>query len=250
MGKLRTRILAGGAVAVFAGATAFAVTSSAGAATTAPTAALTSSTAKTGTALSIKAAQASVAAGQPDGISGTLTAGGKPAAGKVVELYAYSDRLHKWRPVRVRRTSESGEVTFTGRPAKTRQYELVFHGNQALAPVTSSTVTVTATGSVTKRATALTASSAPARVAAGQPATITGVLTADGKPLAHRVVTLYRYDTAARKWVRVGVRLTDAKGTVAFTRKPAATTIFALRYHGAPTLSAGHSAKVTVTVSG
>jgi 5-hydroxyisourate hydrolase-like protein (transthyretin family) len=249
MGKLRMRILAGGVVAVVAGATAFAVTDSAGA-STAQTAALTKSAAQAGTALSIRAAQSTIAAGQQDTITGTLTAGGKPAAGKVVELYAYSSRLHKWRPVRIKRTSSSGAVTFTARPARTRQYELVFHGDAALAQVTSSAVTVTATGSVTKRATTLSATATPASVTAGQAVTITGALTAGGKPLAHRLVTLYRYDPAARKWARAAVRLTDAKGQVSFTRKPPASAAFALRYHGGPALTAGHSARVAITVTG
>jgi 5-hydroxyisourate hydrolase-like protein (transthyretin family) len=254
MGKLRMRILAGGVVAVFAGATAFAVTDSAGA-SPAQTAALTKSAAQDGTALSIRAAQSTIAAGQRDTITGTLTAGGKPAAGKVVELYAYSSRLHKWRPVRIKRTSSSGAVTFTARPgagksAKTRQYELVFHGDAALAQATSSAVTVTVTGSVTKRATVLSATATPAIVKAGQAVTITGALTADGKPLAHRLVALYRYDSAARKWARVAVRLTDAKGQVSFTRKPPASAGFALRFHGGPALTAGHSARVAITVTG
>jgi 5-hydroxyisourate hydrolase-like protein (transthyretin family) len=250
MGKLRTRILAGGAVAVFAGATAFAVTSSAGASTAAQDAALTTTAGKTGTALSIAAARTTDPAGQPDSISGTLTANGKPAEGKAVVLYAYSDRLHRWRPARVKKTSAAGEVTFAGRPAKTRKYELVFRGDQDLAPVTSSAVTVSVTGSVTKRVTALSASATPASVKSGSAVTIAGVLTADGKPLARRVVALYRYDTAAGKWVRVAVKLTGKKGEVSFARKPDVTASFALRFHGAPTLDAGHSPKVTVTVTG
>jgi 5-hydroxyisourate hydrolase-like protein (transthyretin family) len=245
MGKLRTRILAGGAVAVFAGATAFAVTSSAGASTGAQNAALTTASGKTATALSITAARTTGQAGQPDSISGTLTADGKPAAGKVVELYAYSDRQHKWRPARIKKTSATGEVTFAGRPVKTRKYELVFRGDQDLAAVTSSAVTVSVTGSVS-----LSASATPASVKSGSAVKVTGVLTADGKPLARRVVALYRYDTAARKWVRVAVKLTDKKGQVSFARKPDKTASFALRFHGGPTLDAGHSSKLTVTVTG
>ena len=85
MRKLRTRILVGGAVAVSAGATAFAVTSTADATTTAKTAALTTTTAKTGTTLSIMAGESTIKAGQKDSISGTLLAGGSPAAGRAVE---------------------------------------------------------------------------------------------------------------------------------------------------------------------
>lgn len=98
MRKLRTRILVGGAVAVFAGATALAVTSTADATTTA----------KTGTTLSIMAGESTIKAGQKDSISGTLLAGGSPAASRAVELYRYNYRLQKWRLIRIKLTGKAG----------------------------------------------------------------------------------------------------------------------------------------------
>jgi hypothetical protein len=155
MRKLRTRILVGGAVAVFAAATAFAVTSTADATATTKTAALTTTTARTGTALSVTAAQSTIRAGQKDSVSGTLLAAGNPAVGKVVELYRYSDRLQRWRLIRVKLTSKTGAVTFTVRPETTRRYELVYHGNPALAASTSGAATITVAPSRVKRVTAL-----------------------------------------------------------------------------------------------
>src|SRR5689334_10235104 len=99
MRKLRTRILVGGAVAVFAGGTAFAVASTAGATTTAKTTALTASTAKTSTALSIAARTTTITAGRRDIISGKLTkAGEAPVGRRVVELYRYDAKQKKWLP--------------------------------------------------------------------------------------------------------------------------------------------------------
>ena len=249
MRKLRTRILVGGAVAVFAAATAFAVTSTADATATTKTAALTT-TAKTGTALSVTAAQSMIRAGQKDTVNGTLLAAGNPAAGKVVELYRYSDRLQRWRLIRVKLTSKTGAVTFTVRPEITRRYELVYHGNSALAASTSGAATITVEPSGVKRVTALSISAAPSSITSGHTTSVTGVLTTEARPLAHRIVSLSRYDATTKKWVRVAVELTGPRGAVRFVREPSATGTFELVYSGTPTLSAAHSGQATVTVAG
>jgi 5-hydroxyisourate hydrolase-like protein (transthyretin family) len=250
MRKLRTRVLVGGALAVFAAATAFAVTSAAGAATATKTAALTTTAARTGTTLSVTAAQSTISGGQKDTISGTLRAGGNPASGKVVGLYRYSDRLHRWRLIRVRLTSKTGTVTFTVHPYLTRQYELAYRGNSTLAATKSSVTTITVTGSGVKRATALSISAAPASITSGHATTIAGVLVASGRPLRHRMVSLYRYDASSKKWVRVAVELTGPGGGVRFVREPSTTATFALAFSGGPAFTAARSAQATVTVAG
>ena len=136
MRKHRTRILAGGAVAVFAAATAFAITSTAGATTSAKTIALTTTTAKTGTTLSIMAALSRRSSrARRTTISGTLLASGNPAGNREIELYRYNQRLQKWRLIRIKLTSKAGAVTFTVQPDISREYKLVYHGSSTLAPV-------------------------------------------------------------------------------------------------------------------
>jgi hypothetical protein len=250
MRKLRTRILVGGTVAVFAGATAFAVASTADATTGANTAAVTTATAKTGTTLSAAAAQSTIKAGQKDTISGTLLAGGNPAPGRVVELYRYSDRLQRWRLLRIKLTGRTGAVTFTVQPYISRKYELVYHGNSTLAAATSSAATITVEPSGAKRSTALSIGIAPTSVASGHTTTVIGTLTADGRPLRHRMVSLYRYDTTTKKSVRVAVELTGPRGGVRFVREPSTTATFELVYAGTQTLDAAHSGQATVTVAG
>lgn len=145
MRKLQTRILVGGAVAVFAGATAFAVTSTADA-TTAKTTALTASTAKTSTALSIAARKTTIRVGRRDIISGKLTkAGETPIGRRVVELYRYDAKRKKWLPVRAQLTRKAGAARFVVRPLVTAEYEMVYHGSAKLAPSHSTPVTVTVT---------------------------------------------------------------------------------------------------------
>jgi hypothetical protein len=146
MRKLRSRILAGGAVAVFAGATAFAVTNTAGATTTAKATALTTTTAKTGTTLSIAARKSTITAGEKDIISGKLAkAGGTLVGRRVVELYRYDAKEKKWLPVRAKLTRKAGGARFIVRPLVTAEYELVYHGNAMLAASHSAPVTVTVT---------------------------------------------------------------------------------------------------------
>jgi hypothetical protein len=146
MRKLKTRILAGGAVAVFAGTTAFAVTSTAGASTAAKTVAFTTTTAKTSTTLSIAARKGTIAVGRRDVISGRLTeAGGAPVGRRVIELYRYDAKQKKWVLARIKLTHKAGEARFIVRPLVTAQYELVYHGNDKLAASRSAPVTVTVT---------------------------------------------------------------------------------------------------------
>ena len=78
---------------------------------------------------------------------------------------------------------------------------------------------------------------------------VTGVLTTEARPLAHRIVSLYRYDATTKKWVRVAVELTGPRGAVRFVREPSATGTFELVYSGTPTLTAAHSGQATVTVA-
>lgn len=146
MRKLRTRILVGSAVAVFAGATAFAVTSTADATTTAKTTALTASTAKTSTSLSIAVRKTTITAGRRDIIGGKLAkAGEAPVGRRVVELYRYDAKRKKWLPVRAQLTRKAGAARFVVRPLVTAEYELVYHGSAKLAPSHSTPVTVTVT---------------------------------------------------------------------------------------------------------
>jgi hypothetical protein len=111
-------------------------------------------------------------------------------------------------------------------------------------------VTITVTGSVAKRTTALSISATPTSIASGHTTTITGVLTADGRPVRHRVVSLYRYDTTTKKWVRVAIELTGPQGEVRFVREPSSTAAFELIYPGGRLLTAAHSTQAGVTVTG
>lgn len=251
MRKPRTRTLIATAAVTAVTATAgFMIATTAGASTTTATDALTAATGNTGTSLSIAASQGAIAAGQRDSISGTLLAGGSPAAHRVVVLERYNNRAHKWRPIRMKLTDHAGAVTFTVRPAMTREYEIVYRGNSTLPAARSGAVTITVTGSVPKGPSALSIAAAPTSIAAGGSAKISGVLTSGSKPLAHRVVFLVRFDPATKKWVRVAVHRTGQDGGVLFVREPSSTATFELVFPGGPWFTGSHSGTVTVVVAG
>lgn len=251
MRKPRTRTLIATAAVAAATATAgFMIASTAGASTTTTAGTLTAATGQAGTSLSVTASQSTIAAGQRDSISGTLLAGGSPAAHRVVELERYNDRLHGWRPVRIKLTNRAGAVTFAVRPATTRKYEIVYRGTSTLAAARSAVLTITVTGSVPKGPSALSITAAPTSVTAGGSAKISGVLTSGTKPLAHRIVFLCRYDPTTKKWVRVAVHRTDANGGVLFVREPSSSATFELMFPGGPWFTGSHSGTVTVAVAG
>jgi len=246
----RRTLIAAAALAAVTATTGFVVASTAGASTTTTTGALTAATGQAGTSLSITASQSTIAAGQRDTISGTLLTGGNPAAHRVVELERYNDRLHTWRPIRVKLTSHAGAVTFTVRPAMTREYEIAYRGNSTLAAAHSGVVTITVTGSVPKGPSALSITAAPTSITAGGSTKISGVLTSGTKPLAHRIVFLCRYDPTTKKWVRVAVHRTGPNGGVQFVREPSSTATFELVFPGGPWFTGSHSGTVTIAVAG
>jgi hypothetical protein len=251
MRKPRTRTLIATAAVAAATATAgFMIASTAGASTPTTAGTLTAATGNTGTSLSITASQSTIAAGQRDTIGGTLLAGGSPAAHRVVELERYNDQRHTWRPIRIKLTNHAGAVTFTVRPAMTREYEIVYRGNSTLAASRSGVVTITVTGSVTKGPSALSITAAPTSITAGGSTKISGLLTSGSKPLAHRIVFLARYDPTTKKWVRVAVRRTGPNGGVLFVREPSSTATFELLFPGGPWFAGSHSGTVTVAVAG
>jgi hypothetical protein len=251
MRKPRTRtLIATVAVAAVTATTGFVIASAAGASTTTTAGTLTAATGNTGTSLSITTSQSTIAAGQRDTISGTLLAGGSPAAHRVVVLERYNDRRHTWRPIRIKLTSHAGAVTFTVRPAITSEYEIVYRGNSTLAAAHSGAVTITVTGSVHKGPSALSITAAPTSITAGGSTKISGVLTSGSKPLAHRIVFLARYDPTTKKWVRVAVHRTGPNGGVLFVREPSSTASFELVFPGGPWFTGSHSGTVTVTVAG
>ena len=172
----RTRTLIAAAAVAAATATAgFMIASTAGASITTTTGTLTAASAKAGTQLSVTAGQSTIAAGQLDSISGTLTSGGSPEAHRVIGLYGYSDRLHRWRLIRIKLTSQAGTVKFDIRPAVTRKYALVYHGNSSLGAARSGVVTVVVTGSLPRTATTLSITASPTSITAGGSAKISGV---------------------------------------------------------------------------
>ena len=102
---------------------------------------------------------------------------------------------------------------------------------------------------VVKAPTTLTGSAASSTITAGQKDLITGTLLTGTKPVAGKLVSLYRYTASAKKWVRVEVDLTGKLGHVFYTVKPAATTSYELVFFGTAHLRASHSAVATITVT-
>ncbi len=251
MRKPRTRtLIATAAVGAATAAAAVTIATSAGATTPATTSALTAVTGNAGTALSIAAAKPTIAVGQKDTVSGTLRSGGAAPGHRVVELYRYDARQHRWRLVRIKETAANGSVQFTVSPLETARYELGYRGNGQLAAARSGAVTIAVTPSG-KLATTLSGTASSASVTSGGTVKITGALTTvDATPVPGRPVILTRYNPATKKWARVAVKRTGPKGVVFFVRAPSTTATFQLVFPGGPRFAGSHSATVTVTVSG
>jgi hypothetical protein len=251
MRKPRARTLIATAAVAAATATAvFMIATTAGASTTTTADTLTAATGNTGTAFSIVASESTIAIGQKDTISGTLTANGAAPGHRVVELLGYSSRQSRWRVVRIKETNANGTVQFTVRPLGTARYELGFRGNAKLAAVRSGAVTiaVTPTG---KLATTLSVTASSTSINSGGTIKLTGTLTTvNATPVPGRLVFVARYNPATKKWAKVTVKRTGPKGMVFYVRAPSTTATFELVFPGGPRFAGSHSAPVTVTVTG
>ena len=246
----RRTLIAGTALAAVTATAGFVIASTAGASTRTTTGTLTAASATAGTQLSITTGQSTIAAGQQDSISGTLTSSGSPEPHRVVDLYRYSQRLNRWRLIRAKVTNQAGTVKFDVRPGVTRKYELVYHGNSTLAATRSGAVTVTVTGSLPRTATRLSITASATSITAGGTTKISGVLTAGGGPVQHRLVLLRRFNPTTKEWVRVAVKRTGPQGVVFFIRAPSTTATFELVFPGGPRFAGSQSGTVTVTVAG
>ena len=233
-----TRAIAGTAIAAVAALTV-AGTASAATSTT---------PAKAPTTLSLVEAKGKIIVGQKDVLTGTLLSGKTPVVKKVVELYRWGVNAKRWIPVEVDLTGKYGHVFFTVRPAATTKYELVFHGNAKFAASRSNLATVVVLPAP-KAPTTLGIAPASTTITAGQKDVITGTLLSLGKPVVGKIVSLYRYNATAKKWIRVEVDLTGKFGHVFYTVKPSATTSYELVFFGTAHLRASHSDVATITVT-
>ena len=247
----RTRTLIATAAVAAATATAgFMIATTAGASTTTTTDTLTAAGGSTGTAFSITASESTIAIGQKDTVSGTLTVNGAAAGHRVVGLLRYDSRQNRWRVARIKETNANGSVQFTVRPLDTARYELGFRGNAKLAAVRSAAVTiaVTPTG---KLATTLSVTASTTTVNSGGTVKLTGTLTTvNTTPVPGRLVFVARYNPATKKWAKVAVKRTGPKGMVFYVRAPSTTATFELVFPGGPRFARSHSAPVTITVAG
>jgi hypothetical protein len=233
-----TRAIAGTAIATAAALTVAGVAS----------AATSTTPVKAPTTLSIVEAKAKIIVGQKDVLTGTLLSGKTPVVKKVVELYRWSVKAKKWVPVEVDLTGKYGHVFFTVRPAATTRYVMAFHGTAKFAASRSGVATVVVLP-VPKAPTTLGIATSASTITAGQKDLITGTLLTGTKPVVGKIVSLYRYNATAKKWVRVEVDLTGKFGHVFYTVKPSATTSYELVFFGTAHLRASHSDVATITVT-
>lgn len=195
------------------------------------------------TTLTIAASATTITVGQHDQITGTLTSGTTPLAGKVVELEKVVGTKLVF--VDARHTNKSGKAVFTVGPKATVTYELAFRATAAFAASNSSPLTVTVNPA--RAHTTLSIVLNKNFIKKGQTDTIGGTLRSGKTLIANRLVWLYRVVNG--KLVGGNGHLTDKNGHVKFVVKPSTTTHYELKFFGGPKYAPTHSGVVTVHVS-
>jgi hypothetical protein len=98
---------------------------------------------KAPTTLMITAARSRIVPGQQDIISGALSTGMTPRAGRTITLYRFDATSGKWVLAGTDRTGNTGRVAFAVKPMTTTVYRLTFDGSRTLAPADSAVAVVT-----------------------------------------------------------------------------------------------------------
>jgi hypothetical protein len=219
-----------------------------GAATAAYAAAPTfSSTARTvvplrfSTSLSIRAAHSTIHPGAPDVLSGVLLSGRDPLAKEIVELFGRAPgQAFSLDAVSV--TGRLGSVSFTVKPAVTKQFKLAFPGSSTFRPSHSGVVTITVVGS-----TSLSIRAAKSTIHQGATDTVSGTLLSGKYGLPGETVDLFGRG-AGPDFSLDAVGRTGAHGTVYFIVQPGATKHFKLVFPGSSSFLPSHSGVVTIVV--
>jgi hypothetical protein len=224
-----------------AAVTALAVAAFSGVALIGATAA--SAAQKAHTSLSIRAAKAVINPGGGDTISGTLRAPHNHTTGRNITLAEKVNGATTWTKDATHRTGRHGFVSFQVSPTANTRYRLVFGGNKFQQGSTSGVVQVR----IRQDATSLTIAAASTSITAGQTDTISGVLSANGTPLAGDTVHLLGKQNN-HGFTKRQSAMSAADGSVSFTVQPGVTSHFVLVFYKNATNSGARSAVVTVHV--
>ena len=179
--------------------------------------------------------------GSVDVIRGRLQARRHGVAHRRVVLLARTGDS-AWAKAAVHRTTKRGLVRFKVDPEETSAYRLVFRGTPRLQPARSRAVRVPVRPDV-----AITAD--PTSITQGESATVAGLVTLQGTPLADAKVKLWAVKVGHPRSARIIDRTaTDADGAVSFVVTPRATTRYRLVVARSDASAGAVSAKVKVVV--
>lgn len=175
-----------------------------------------------GTSLSIRAVHRVVKADGSDVVRGRLRAVRVPLRHREVLLVSRAAGADTWTFEGAHRTRRLGAVAFRVHPAEKTAYRLIFLGTALLRPARSAVVRIEARPDVS-----ITAD--PTHITRGASATISGVASDQGTPIAGGTVTLLGRKAGTHQVTALATGTTAADGSVSFTVTPNGTTVYRLR---------------------
>lgn len=172
-----------------------------------------------------------------------LDADGLALSGAEVTLVHRAAGAATWHRVDEARTDEQGMVGFSVGPADSREYEVVWPGDDVHAPSASPVVQVRVV-----RRTAIRVSVPAVRLRVGDPLTLTArLVNSAGGGVGGRTVTLVGRRPGALGWATLGTARTGADGLVVFRRLLQQPTVYAVRFAGDALNLASTSPAVTLS---
>jgi hypothetical protein len=175
-----------------------------------------------GTSLSIRAVHHVVTADGSDIVRGRLRAGRVPLRHREVLLVSRAVGADTWTFEGAHRTRRLGGVAFRVHPTEKTAYRLVFLGTALLRPARSAVVRIE-----TRPDVSITAD--PTQITRGASATISGVASDQGTPIAGGTVKLLGRKAGTHRVKVLATGTTAADGSVSFTATPGTTTVYRLR---------------------
>ncbi len=171
-------------------------------------------------------------------------ASGAGAGGREVTLAARPPGLTTWHRVGAARTGSDGLVRFTLSPTASRQYAVLWPGDEELRESLSSPLLVDV-----QRPTALRISAAR-KAAAGSTTTVSGrLVVGSGAGLGGRRTTLVSRRAGTTSWTRIGAASTAGDGLVVYRVVLRRTTEFRVQFDGTTSLVPSTSAVARVPVA-
>ena len=211
---------------------------------TSPTRSVTVS--RAATSASLRVSDTAPYRGSRIAVTGALTQGGAPVAGRTVSVVAQPAGTTGWTGIGTATTDSLGRFAVPAIADGAATYRADFAGDELFLPTSSPTQAITITGPTP---TMLSLRAPADLLRRGHAMTLTAALQTDaGAPLAGRPLVLWKRLVGSSHWYRVAHAATGASGSWPVSVAPTRSALYRAEWRGGARYAASRSTAVRVAV--